>query len=217
MESMIAWVILDAAGALHFGGAMIAARGETRRVGIVSQKASFSFFRANARPSGKRTAGSGRARRSFSAAEPTKLESSEDFQDAGGGTRVTRRGGASRAASTARARAPPRKGRRDARARGGGPNLATARPRGGARARRRHSRCLLRRRAATGVPRFRKRARSRSRGAVPSQRAVQVDANVADETFARPKPRVPTRNAPPRRRARRVLEPATRLAAGRRC
>jgi hypothetical protein len=123
---------------------------------------------------------------------------------------VTRRGGASRAASTARARASTKgaTGRARARWRPEPRHRASARR---ARARRRHSRCLLRRRAATGVPRFRKRARSRSRGAVPSQRAVQVDANAADETFARPKPRVPTRNAPPRRRARRVLEPAYRV------
>ena len=211
MESMIAWVILDAAEPCT-RGSHIAAREETRRP-VPPQKASFSFFqRANARPSGKRTAGSVERGVRFRPSTTKPCYSDETFKMRRG-TRDAR--GVSPAASTARARA--RKGRRDARARGGGPNLATARPRGGARARRRHSRCLLRRRAATGVPRFRKRARSRSRGAVPSKRAVQVDANVADETFARPKPRVPTRNAPPRRRARRVLEPASRLAAGRGC
>ena len=90
----------------------------------------------------------------------------------------------------ARARSSPRIGRWDARARGGGPNFATARlPRRCSRATTTLA-LSSRRRAATVVPRFRKRARSRSRGAVPSQRAAQIDANVANETFARPEPRV---------------------------
>ena len=123
----------------------------------------------------------------------------------------------SRATATARARSSPQRGGRDAHARGGGPNFATARLPRRARARRRLSRCLLRRRAATVVPRFRKQARSQSRGAVPSRRAVRVDANVTDDAFARPEQHVPPWKAPSRRRARGILEPATRLAAGRGC
>jgi len=131
---------------------------------------------------------------------------------------VTRRGGPSRATTTARARARFQKGDDGTCARAVAARTSPPRVRrGGARARRRHWRCLLRRRAATGVTRFRKRARSRSRDAVPSKHAVRVDTNVTNEALALPEPRVPPWTAPSRRRARRVHEPASRLAAGRGC
>ena len=197
---------------------MIAAREETRRVGIVSQKASFSFFRANARHG--KTDRRERSSAAFVFGRRTnkarKLRQTRLLRC--GGTRVTRRGGPSRATATARARARFQKGDDGTCARAVAARTSPPRVRrGGARARRRHSRCLLRRRAATGVTRFRKRARSRSRGAVPSQHAARVDANVTNEAFALPEPRVPPRTAPSRRRARRVHEPASRLAAGRGC
>lgn len=182
------------------------------------------FERASER---KQTAGNRRERddagpvnrRSFWTAEPTKLGKLRQTRlSRCGGTRVTRRGGPSRATTTARARARFQKGDDGTCARAVAARTSPPRVRrGGARARRRHSRCLLRRRAATAVTRFRKRARSRSRGAVPSQHAARVDANVTNEAFALPEPRVPPRTAPSRRRARRVHEPASRLAAGRGC
>ena len=221
MESMVAWGILDAAGALHFGGAMIAAKKETREASESSAKSLFSSSeRATLGKTDRRKHSSATRRPGvcFGPRSNKARKLSPDLQDSGGGTRVTRRGGPSRATATARARARFQKGDDGTCARAVAARTSPPRVRrGGARARRRHWRCLLRRRAATGVTRFRKRARSRSRDAVPSKHAVRVDTNVTNEALALPEPRVPPWTAPSRRRARRVHEPASRLAAGRGC